>query len=665
MGYINKTSMLQNSSEDIEKVFVEGGWDNFLKYRVYNGTGPTEKFGEVRLFKSLGSDNILRYLGMVVGYDTGVNQFNDNRFIFQDSNLGLMGIGDGIETTFQAKVFPMDNKDHIYVYQNGTAMPDGSYTLDETRGLVIFKEAPSDGTVVSATYHLASTAPEPATRLVFFTFNAVYLEKLKIQGSPSSKVGDGDGTTTVFRTPTAPIKINTLRVYVDTVLIDSSKYSANLSTGEITFNEAPSLGSEITVEYTEIVGGSTLVKAGVGDGINDSFYTPSSPVAEGSLKVYVNSIPQVVDTDYTADLQSGKITFKPGKIPKLGHEITIDYTSLSGGAPPPGSQTKIGDVKVEGTFDPLDTTSLMSAVYSSLVYLNPSLPTALSFTPDKLFERSLQRDSLIHYWGQINKDRIAIFFRPDPSGGPDKTYFAPLYAGRLLTQGEWPKRNMVLIGGCRPEDEITWSKDKMLGVNLVDYGEDTSNGNSFVNLQQTLGGSYYQKHYLAFITHDIDVDNGDGKFNPSSYTNMYHFSRMFIVHPNDGYVGELDDIYAVHPKSIYQMDELEIKDTVKDEHIGSGNSINKIFHARRTPKDGTITVKVGCNELLPADFTLDRETKAITLKVPPTVGEDVLVSYTFEQIYQYTLPTTPRTPFRLKEASPYAPIGIAILKENK
>lgn len=665
MGYVNKTSMLQNTSEEIEKLFVEHGWSNFLKYRVYNGSGVPHKFGEVRLFRSTGSDGIVRNLGMVYGYDTSVQQFNDNRYIFSDSNLGLLGMGDGENKQFTAKVYPMDVSDHIYIYVNGTVIKDTEYSLDPTRGLIVFRDAPPEGSIVSATYHLATTAPEPATRLVFFTFNAVYLEKLQLEGNPSSKIGDGDGSTKSFYTPSAPIKMNTLRVYIDSELVDPSTYTVNLSTGEIIFNVAPTLGKEITVEYTEIVDGETKVKAGDGNGVTDVFYTPSKPIAEGTLKVYVNAIKQTVDTHYTADLEEGKITFLPTAIPKLGHEVTVDYTSLAGGAPPVGSQVLLTDVKVEGDFDPLNTTSLMSAVYSSLVYLNPSLPTALSFTPDRLFERSLQRDSLIHYWGQINKDRIALFFRPDPSGGPDKTYFAPLYVGKLLTQGRSPLRNMILIGGCRAEDEITWAKDKKLGVNLVDYGVDTANGNSFVNLQQTLGGSYYQKHYLAFITHDIDVDNGDGRFNPSVYTEQYHFSRMFIVHPNDGYVGELDDIYAVHPKAIYQMDELEIAEDIKEEHIGSGDGYTKIYYPRRTPKVSTLIVQVGCNIINADDYSIDLETKALTLKMAPSLGEEILVTYSFEQVYQYTLPTTPRTPFRNKAASPYAPIGIAILKESK
>lgn len=59
----------------------------------------------------------------------------------------------------------------------------------------------------------------------------------------------------------------------------------------------------------------------------------------------------------------------------------------------------------------------------------------------------------------------------------------------------------------------------------------------------------YQKHYLAFITHDADVDpSHESRFNPSVYSNKYHISPMYIVHPSDGYVGRLDEVYAIHPK---------------------------------------------------------------------------------------------------------------------
>lgn len=665
MTFIDKSSMIQHVGDDITSLFAEHGWKDFLKYRVFNGSGNPTKFGEVRLFRSVGTDGQIRNLGMVYGYDTSVQQFNDNRYIFHDSNLGLLGIGDGTTKLFQAKVFPMDVEDHIYVYKNGEVVANGEYTLDPLRGTVLFNTAPADGDLIGATYHMASTAPEPATRLVFFTFNSVYLERLRFEGDPASKIGDGDGVQTTFYTATAPIKMNTLRVYIDGILVEPEEYSANLSTGEIVFNVAPGLGKEITVEYTEVVDGETKVKVGDGDGSTNTFSTPTKPIAEGSLEVFVDGIRKNEGTHYTVDYENGVITFTEGNIPLLGHEVSVDYTSLAGGAPPTGAQTLLNDVKIDGSFDPLNTSSLMDAVFKSLIYLNPSLPTVLSFTPGKLFERSLQRDSLMYYWGQINRDRIALFFRPDPSGGPNETFFTPLYVGKLLTQGQSPKRNMVLIGGCNTDDEIKWSKDKKLGINLVDYGVNTANGNSDVNMQQTLGGAYYQKHYLAFITHDIDVDNGDGKFNPSVYTNKYHFSRMFIVHANDGYVGELDDIYAVHPKAIYQMDELEIAEKVTDEHIGTGDGRTKVFYPRRTPKNGTLIVTVNCNDLPETDYTVDLETKAVTLKIAPTIGEEVLVSYEFDQVYRYTLPTTPRTPFRLKETAPYAPIGLAILKENK
>ncbi len=114
------------------------------------------------------------------------------------------------------------------------------------------------------------------------------------------------------------------------------------------------------------------------------------------------------------------------------------------------------------------------------------------------------------------------------------------------------------MGGCRSGEEFNNSTKKIGNANM-DYGENTTGGNLTPVLSQSLTGSMYQQHYLAFITHNADIDSGQGRFNPSMYSGKYHLSQIYIVHPNDGYVGKLDDVYAVHPKNIQQADELEIE----------------------------------------------------------------------------------------------------------
>lgn len=212
-----------------------------------------------------------------------------------------------------------------------------------------------------------------------------------------------------------------------------------------------------------------------------------------------------------------------------------------------------------------------------------------------------------------------------------------------------------------------------LGAVYVDYGNNTSNGNRGVQLQQSIGGTYYQQHYLAFITHDKSIDAGETRFNPSVYSGKYHISPMYIVHPNDGFVGKLDECYAVHPKNISQLDELEVVETSDHEELGKGNGVNKVFHMAHSPSlkdDGTpfkLEVQVDCvDQTLGTDYTVDIETKTISFLEgkEPAAEAEVLATYEYKQLYRYTLADTPVSPFTLANMSPFAPIGLGILKET-
>jgi len=174
----------------------------------------------------------------------------------------------------------------------------------------------------------------------------------------------------------------------------------------------------------------------------------------------------------------------------------------------------------------------------------------------------------------------------------------------------------------------------------------------------------YQKHYLSFITHDMDIDSGQGRFNPSVYSGKYHLSQIYIVHPNDGYVGKLDDVYAVHPKNIQQADELEIEKEVTSESLGKGNGMRKVFHLEHKPKAGTLKLFNACTQVPNTDFILNEDDKTVTFKEIPINGVEITASYEFAQLYRYTLPTTAVSPMTQAKATPFNPIGLAIYKED-
>lgn len=600
MAWFDGDSTIQLFPQDFEKLLNENGWNTFIKYRAVNPN--KDKFAEVRLFRSVGSDNQVRNFGMVFGYGKTVNpNLGEQDFISQNSVLGELVKVEGTTDKFRFKVYPVI-ADYVLLYKNGQLVDSSEYTLDAYNGIVTFNTAPQDTDKITASYSPSPIAPQPVKRMYFFTFDDVRAEKIVqgvrgevVIGDPESILPDGDGTRTVFPIPTtSSIKSDTVRVFVNRIEQDPATYTVDYNNNTITFNTPPDAGAEIHVSYIKTL-----------DGVGTT---------------------------------------------------TINF----------------GDVVVKD-FNPDNGDSLMDAVYSAIYYIYPSLPTALSFTPLDNFDRGWQRDSTMYYWGNITKDRIVMFFRPDPTPGAENTYFAPLYIGRLTTLGKAPRKNNVIIAGCRDKDEIKWAANKRLGAIFVDYGNNTSNGNSSVQLQQSIGGTYYQKHYLAFITHDKFVDAGEARFNPSVYSGKYHISPMYVVHPNDGFVGKLDECYAVHPKNISQLDELEVVETAENEFLGKGDGVNKVFHLSHQPSlkdDGTpfkLEVKVDCVDMeLGTDYTLDIETKTITFadnKVPAADAE-VLATYDYKQIYRYTLADTPVCPFTLANMSPFAPIGLGILKET-
>lgn len=164
------------------------------------------------------------------------------------------------------------------------------------------------------------------------------------------------------------------------------------------------------------------------------------------------------------------------------------------------------------------------------------------------------------------------------------------------------------MGGCREGEQFN-NSTKKIGETNMDYGQNTSGGNLSPMLAQSLTGAMYQQHYLSFITHNSDIDSGQGRFNPSMYSNKYHLSQFYIVHPNDGYVGKLDDVYAVHPKNIQQADELEIEKTVVNEVLGNGDGATTIFHLEHKPQGDTLNIFMNCKEIPKTDYVYNPDDK--------------------------------------------------------
>lgn len=501
--------------------------------------------------------------------------------------------------------------------------------------------------------------------------------------SPLGSLGLGDGVKVDYQLECFPIVGSTLVVFQDGIPLSLSAYTANPVTGTIKFTTAPTANVKLTCEYQlhvtahepsndfqiftfnrfsiekKVLFADTAGNLGNGNGTKTVFNIGNTHIDETRFSVRKGAV-TVPFTEYTLDAIAGTLTFNVA--PASSDTITVEYTHFVQTNP----DGTVADFIVPA-FDNQDPKVVIEQVYKTINFHQASPPMNISFNPVRRFTNEWQRDSDIFFYGNINKDRIIMFLRVDPTGNPIDAYFVPLYIGKIHTIGEKPRKNMAMFSGCRTGDDFKWVKDQVVGNSLLDYGVETSNGNSVATLQQSLSGAMYQQHYFAFITHDKEVDNGQGRYNPSLYSGKYHLSQIFLVHPNDGYVGKLDDVYAVHPKNIQQADELEIVKEVTNEEVGTGNGSDKIFHIEHRPIETTpgvssLKLEVACVPVPTSDYTFDPHTKQVVFNDPP-VGE-ILAEYQFSQLFRYTLPTTPVSPCTQDKATPFNPIGLAIYKEE-
>ncbi len=112
------------------------------------------------------------------------------------------------------------------------------------------------------------------------------------------------------------------------------------------------------------------------------------------------------------------------------------------------------------SFDVQKMESIMAEVYSTVNFVNPSPYTPISFTPDARFTKDWKRDSVVYMYGNGNKDRIVMFMRVDPTPSPVRALFVPLYIGRMYTFDNAPRKNTVIIGGCRNGDQYNYAPNK-------------------------------------------------------------------------------------------------------------------------------------------------------------------------------------------------------------
>lgn len=173
----------------------------------------------------------------------------------------------------------------------------------------------------------------------------------------------------------------------------------------------------------------------------------------------------------------------------------------------------------------------------------------------------------IHVYMNIMNNRIAMCLAADPVVHYTDYRKSFLYVGatqpfeyNMSTEG-----NVLITAGAVKAEVTTPSSPE------YNFGQHTSFGNNTFQMLATKSGVLFQKHYPAFITQVPTVGKayvaagGTGDtglllepqgFNASAWTKKYHLSPIYVVHPYEGYRGQLEYCIAVSKTNILHLDEL-------------------------------------------------------------------------------------------------------------
>ncbi|MBO9598577.1 MAG: hypothetical protein J7559_12275 [Cohnella sp.] len=175
-------------------------------------------------------------------------------------------------------------------------------------------------------------------------------------------------------------------------------------------------------------------------------------------------------------------------------------------------------------------------------------------------------DKPIYVYLNVMNSRIAMVLVGDPAVHFNDYRKSFLYVGAIkpFTYNDTDADGNILItAGAEVAEPVTPASG-------YDQGQYTSFGNNTFQMFKTKSGIKYQKHYPAFITQAptpgkayVDTPLGDTGllleqqgFNASAWTRKYHLSPIYIIHPYDGYRGQLEYCIAVSKNNILHLDDL-------------------------------------------------------------------------------------------------------------
>jgi hypothetical protein len=205
------------------------------------------------------------------------------------------GDTDGVNVTFTITQPP--NIYSIRVYLNGVRQHPDDYAIDGNT--LVFVEPPEAGDIIQIFYDIFS-----ATEAV----------------NAEIPTGDIDGENTDFVLANIPDPVS-LNVFLNGIL-QKNGTDFTVSVATISFVNAPYAGDWILIDYYTVTSAASgtynITPTGDIDGVNADFTLAESPEI---VKVYLNGVLQLQDTDYT--FATNTITFTVP--PETGDWIIVDY----------------------------------------------------------------------------------------------------------------------------------------------------------------------------------------------------------------------------------------------------------------------------------------------------------------------------------------------------
>ena len=181
----------------------------------------------------------------------------------------------------------------------------------------------------------------------------------------------------------------------------------------------------------------------------------------------------------------------------------------------------------------------------------------------------------IQFWISLTDDVMALVVAGDASANKLDRIISFGYFGKIKpfknSKERWSSNFGVSVGSDVPPGQYLTVEER------TRYSDKTGTGVTDICMLETFTGFPMQAHMAAFTTPDGFVDKKlEG---PSSYTDKYHMSPVYVFHGFDGYRGELQGVVATDRSTVVNKDDLihKYNATTGQEDNPDTQDIYKVF----------------------------------------------------------------------------------------